>query len=248
MARTYTQLQKEKSLEELKEFEIKVLERYATSGYVVSQTDVARDNNITPNCFKRIKEDAIIHGYISREMAQAIRNKAVNKSERRIQQSGGKCVLYYERLIREREEFLVTGISKVQIKDIAEDVANNPSKPITYFKKKYDLESDRLVRLILKIAIVEVIVNDETVDLIEKRSIENSKQEYSEMINKFMLKLKEKRKEVQCPYTTNVRCESNHKCRRCKIRSDYSLYMLTEEFKNKNKPLDYKGDNESNFR
>lgn len=248
MARTYTQLQKEKSFEELKEFEIAVLERYATSDYVVSQKDVARDNNITPSCFKRIKEDAIIHAYISREMFEAIRNKAINKSEMRIQQSGGKCVLYYERLIKQREEFLVTAISKVKIKSIAEDVANNPSKPITYFKRKYDLESDHLVRLILKIAILEVIVNDEIVDLIEKRSIENSKQECSEMIHKFILKLKEKRKEVQCPYTTNLRCESNHQCRRCKIRSDYSLYMLTEEFKNKNEPLDYKGDNESNFR
>lgn len=172
MARTYTQLQKEKSLKELEEFEIKVLERYATSDYVVSQADVARDNNITPSCFKRIKEDAIIHGYISREMAQAIRNKAITKSEMRIQQSAGKCVLYYERLIREREEFLVTAISKVQIKGIAEDVANNPSKPITYFKKKYDLESDRLVRLILKIAIVENIVSDETMELIIKRSLD----------------------------------------------------------------------------
>lgn len=172
MARTYTQLQKEKSLEELKEFEIKVLERYATSDYVVSQTDVARDNNITRSCFERIKKDAIIYGYISREMAQAIRNKAVTKSEMRIQQSAGKCILYYERLIREREKFLVTAISKVQIKGIAEDVANNPSKPITYFKKKYDLESDHLVRLILKIAIVENIVSDEIMELIIKRSLD----------------------------------------------------------------------------
>lgn len=172
MARTYTQLQKEKSLKELEEFEIKVLERYATSDYVVSQADVARDNNITPSCFKRIKEDAIIHGYISREMAQAIRNKAINKSEMRIQQSAGKCVLYYDRLLKQREAFLVTAIPKIQIKGIAEDVANNPSKPITYFKKKYDLESERLLRLILKIAIVENIVSDETMELIIKRSLD----------------------------------------------------------------------------
>lgn len=172
MARTYTQLQKEKSLKELEEFEIKVLERYATSDYVVSQADVARDNNITPSCFKRIKEDAIIHGYISREMAQAIRNKAANKSEMRIQQSAGKCILYYESLIREREEFLVTAISKVQIKGIAEDVANNPSKNIEYFKNKYNLESKRLVRLILKIAIIENIVSDEIMELIIKRSLD----------------------------------------------------------------------------
>ncbi len=172
MARTYTQLQQEKSFEELKEFEIEVLERYATSDYVVSQKDVARDNNITLSCFKRIKEDAIIHVYISREMVEAIRNKAITKSEMRIQQSSGKCVLYYDRLLKQREEFLVTGISKVQIKCIAEDVANNPFKPIKYFKKKYNLESDRLVRLILKIAIVENIVSDETMELIIKRSLD----------------------------------------------------------------------------
>lgn len=171
MAQKYTELQKEKSFEELKEFEIKVLERYATSDYVVSQADVARDNNITLSCFKRIKEDAIIHAYISRKMVEAIRNRAITKSEMQIQQSAGKCVLYYERLIKQREEFLVTAMSKVQIKYIAEDIANNPSNPIKYFKKKYNLESDRLVRLILKNAIVENIVSDETMELIMKRSL-----------------------------------------------------------------------------
>lgn len=171
MARTYTQLQKEKSFEELKEFEIKVLKRYATSDYVVSQADVARDNNITLSCLKRMKEAAIIHAYISRELTEAIRNKAIAKSEMRIQQSAGKCALYYERLIKQREEFLVTAIPKTQIKSIAEDVANNPSNPIKYFKKKYNLESERLVKLILKIAIVENIVSDETMELIIKRSL-----------------------------------------------------------------------------
>lgn len=173
MARTYTQLEKEKSFHELKDFEVKVLERYATSDYVVSQADVARDNNITLSCFKRMKEDAIIHGYISRELVEAIRNKAVTKSERRVQQSAGKCVLYYERLIKQREEFLATAISKVQIKGIAEDVANNDSKPIKYFKKKYNLESDCLVRLLLKIAIVENVVSDEIMELIIKRSVDS---------------------------------------------------------------------------
>ena len=62
-------------------------------------------------------------------------------------------------------------MSKVQIKYIAEDIANNPSNPIKYFKKKYNLESDRLVRLILKNAIVENIVSDETMELIIKRSL-----------------------------------------------------------------------------
>ncbi len=171
MTRKYTELQKEKSFEELKEFEIKVLEQYATSDYVVSQADVARDNNITLSCFKRIKEDAIIHAYISRKMVEAIRNKAITKSEMQIQQSAGKCVLYYERLLKQREEFLVIAMSKVQIKYIAEDIANNPSNPIKYFKKKYNLESDRLVRLILKNAIVENIVSDETMELIIKRSL-----------------------------------------------------------------------------
>lgn len=171
MARTFTQLQKEKSFEELKEFEINVLERYARSDFAVSQADVARDNNITLSCFKRMKEDAIIHGYISRDLAEAIRNKAVAKCEMRIQQSSGKCILYYKKLIEQREEFLVTAIPKAQIKVIAEDVANNPSNPIKYFKRKYNLESDRMVRLILKIAIVENVVSDETMELIIKRSL-----------------------------------------------------------------------------
>lgn len=190
MARTYTQLREEKSFQELKDFEVKVLQRYATTDYIVSQADVARDNNITKSCFKRIKEDAIIHGYISRELVEAIKNKAITKSEMRIQQSAGACVLYYEKLIKQREKFLVTAIPTIQIKGIAEDVANNPSNSIEYFKRKYTLESSRLVKLILKIAIVENIVSDQIMELIIKRSLnsysdERVKQKAKQVFDKF---------------------------------------------------------------
>lgn len=135
------------------------------------------------------------------------------------------------------EEYLVKKLPKARVKQIVKDIANNSHKPINYFTETYLLESNRLTKLIIERAIVEVIVDDETVSLLEKR-VKKKKS-----IERFKM-LKEERRKVQCQYTTNCKCYFDHKCNRCEMKRDYNLHQLMreiEEHVKKGDLLDYQG-------
>lgn len=194
-ARTYTILKKEKTLEELSEFSKQVTERYATSELEYSQEDVARDNNITRGCLRRLMDDAIIEARVSIEIALLVKNKAMKKSEMKVQQAGGRSISHHEDLMKKREAHLLTAFSRVEIKKMAEDIANHPSKPINSFTRKYNIETDRLTKLLLKKSIVENIVSDEVMELIIKRSLgSNPNERANKTFEKFRIEREEYKK------------------------------------------------------
>lgn len=168
--RTYKQVKEEKTSLEFKQFEKEVTERYATSELECSQADVAKDNRITGNCLRRMMDDAIIHAYVSMEIAIKVVDKAIMKSKEKPEQAGRRSISHHESLIRQREEFLLTSITNSEVRRIAEYFANNPSKTISQITKKHNLDSERVTKLILKKSIVENIVSDEIVELIIKRT------------------------------------------------------------------------------
>lgn len=192
-ARTYTQLEKEKSLEELNRFKKEVTERYATSEFECSQEDVARDNNITRACLRRLMDEAITEGLVSIEIAILVRNKAIQKSKMKVQQAGGRSISHHNNLMKKRAEYLATGISRVETKEIAEDIANDSSKPISYFTRKHGIESDYITKLLLQKAIVENIVSDEYMEKIIARSLKNNSSGYNYF--KWIRQEREKNKE-----------------------------------------------------
>ena len=195
-ARTYTILKKEKTLEELSEFSKQLTERYATSELEYSQEDVARDNNITRGCLRRLMDDAIIEARVSIEIALLVKNKAMKKSEMKVQQAGGRSISHHEDLMKKREAYLLTAFSRVETKKIAEDIANHPSEPISSFTRKYDIETDRLTKLLLKKAIVENIVSDEVMEMIIKRSLgSNPNERAKKTFEKFRIEREEYKKE-----------------------------------------------------
>lgn len=194
-ARTYTTLKKEKTPKELSEFSKQVTERYATSELEYSQEDVARDNNITRGCLRRLMDDAIIEARVSMSIALSVKNKAMQKSEMKVQQAGGRSISHHNDLMKKRAEYLVTGVSRVKTKEIAEDIANDFSKPINYFTRKHGIESERLTKLLLKKAIVEDIVSDEVMELLIKRSLGSNPNEKSKAtFEKFRQERKEYKK------------------------------------------------------
>ena len=192
--RTYRQLEKEKTLEEFNRFSTEVTTRYATSELEYSQADVARDNYITPKCLRQLMDYAIIHNKVSLEIAVLVKNKAKQKSMLKVQQAGGKSISHHNYLMQKRAEYLITGISEVEIKMIAEEIANDPSKSISYFTRKYELESDYITKLLLKKSIVESIVSDEVMEKIIERSLKNnlseSAQNYFNWLRQERIKIK----------------------------------------------------------
>lgn len=184
--RSITQLKKEKTTEEFDKFASAVTTRYATSELEYSQADVARDNNITTKCLRKLMDYAIIYNKVSLEIALLVKNKAIEKSKMKVQQAGGRSISHHEELIRKREEFLIMTFSRVEIKKIVEDIANHTSKPISFFTGKYNIETDRLTKLLLRKAIVENIVSDEIMELIIKRSLgKYQTQKAQEVFQKF---------------------------------------------------------------
>lgn len=95
---------------------------------------------------------------------------------------GGSSIIHHRNLIKKREKYLLSGISKAEINEIAEYFVNNTSKTISQITEKFHLESDHMTRVILKKAIVENIVTDEVMELMIKRSLGNNPSEKAEQV------------------------------------------------------------------
>lgn len=241
--RTFKQLEKKENWKELKWFSQKVTRTYI--GTNLTQAEVARKNQITTKCCRQLMDYAIIHGYVTRLEAIDVKDKAMENSNQRGKEEKNKSLLHHESLIRQREEYLVSMLGEGHVKRIVQDIANNPHKPICDFTGTYLLESNRMTKLLIERAIVEVIVDDKTVELLEER---NRRQKQNRRIARKQKerfeKLKEQRKKIQCPYTTNSKCYFNHKCKSCKRLRDYRRYLLMrelEEHVRRGDPLDYQG-------
>lgn len=173
--RTFKQLEKQKTFEELNCFAKEVTEKYATSPIEYSQSNAARDNHLTVKGLRDLMDYAIVTAQVSLNTAILVKNKAIQNQQRKAREAGGSSIVHHEDLIRQRENFLMTAFSRTETRKIAEDIACNPSKPLHYFTKKYRLESDRMIKLLLKKSIVEDIVTDEVMELIIKRSYSTEK-------------------------------------------------------------------------
>lgn len=196
--RTITQLKKEKTPEEFDQFSIAVTTRYATSELEYSQADVARDNHITPKCCRQLMDYAISYAKVPIKIALLVKNKAIQKSKMKVQQAGGRSISHHEDLMRKREEYLLTAFSRVEIKNIAEDIASHPSKTISSFTHKYEIETDRLTKMLLKKSIVENIISDEIMELIIKRSLgENPNEKAKETFKRFQIEREKYKKSSQ---------------------------------------------------
>lgn len=197
--RTFRQLEEEKTQEEFDQFATAVTTRYATSELEYSQANVARDNHITSKCLRQLMDYAIIYNKVSLEIATLVKNKAMQKQKVKVQQAGGSSISHHENLMRQRENFLLMAFSRVEIKRIAEDIANHPSKSIHFFTCEYGIETDRLTKMLLKKSIVENIISDDIMELIIKRSLgDNPTEKAKKVFEEFRIE-REKNKSKNSP-------------------------------------------------
>lgn len=169
--RTFKQLQKEKTFEELNSFAKAVTEAYAKSDMAYSQTNTAKDNHLTKKGLRDLMDYAIITDLVSRETCEQVLQKAIENQRQKAQEAGSSSIIHHKELIKRREEFLLSAYAKVEVEKIAKDIAEHSSCSIHYFTEKYNIESDRLTKSILKRAIVENIVSDEVVEKLIERSL-----------------------------------------------------------------------------
>lgn len=188
--RTFKKIQEEKSFQELNEFSKKITEHYANTDIENSQRIVAQNNNITVKALRELMDMAIKTGTVNYEIANKVYQKCIKNQRRKEKSAGGTSYQHYKKLLKQRAEFLAMAYERKEIKLIAEDIANNARDPLTYFQRKYQIESSNLLKQLLQRAIIENIVDNETVEKLRKRSLtEHNEQK----VNKYFDFLLEKR-------------------------------------------------------
>lgn len=175
--RTFKQLQKEKSFQELNEFAKNVTQKYATSQKEYSQSNVAEDNNLTLKGLRELMDYAIINSLVSIEIADKVLKKSIQNQQRKNEEAGGSSISHHKKLIKKRAELIVYSYLPSEIRKIATDFANNPMYSIQHFKIKYKIESEKVMKLILQRAIVENISSDDEMERIIQRSLKANQTE-----------------------------------------------------------------------
>ena len=193
-ARTFSQVRKQKTLEEFHSFAKMVTEQYGKTEYGYDQELCAKDNFLSIDALRKLIRYAIVENLVTLEMVYNVRNKAI--VNQRVKRGSSTSVEYYRKLLLQRSEKISNGFSRAKIKEIAEDIAFKPSEKIRYFTIKYLIESDIVTMMILKRAIIENIVSDEVMELIIKRSLSNNpKERAKETFKKMRIKREEYKKE-----------------------------------------------------
>lgn len=195
MARTFKKLAKEKNFEDFNRFAKEVTMAYATSPITYSQSNVAMDNNLTKKGLRDLMDYAIINNLVSKDTAIQILNKSIQNQQRKANEAGGSSIKHHKELMKKREKFLAYTYSRLEVNDISSDIANNSSETISYFTRKYNIESDRVTKEILERAILENIVSDEIMKKIISRSLKNNSSEYAQKYFNYLQKEREKNKE-----------------------------------------------------
>ena len=170
-ARTFNQIQNEKSYDELNTLAKKVTELYANSDDLYSQSCLAKDNNLTKKGFRQLMDYAISSAIVSLETANKVYEKSIRNQRRKVADAGANSYSHHKKLIKIRNDIIAYGYLNAQVKEFAISVASDFSKPLSYFSEKYNIESIDVTKILLKRAIEENSVSDEIAEKIIARSI-----------------------------------------------------------------------------
>ena len=171
--RTFSILKGEKTEIEFENFCATLAERYANSDLDYARAYFCNEYNISQSCYYKCLEYAVVHYLIDDVTFAKMEAKAAANQNRHFSGAGGTSLAKYKRLYGERCKEIASSLPEKTIKDIAEDFGYEPDINKYSFSQMYDIPQ-LAVDFALEKAIVENIVDDETVAFIEKRSIENA--------------------------------------------------------------------------
>ena len=166
--KSYAKLKKELSKEAFERTAKKITEKYASTEVEYSQTEVAKDFNVTVDCVRKMMDYAIVWGLVSRKVAIRVNEKAISNQQRKCSEAGGSSTRHHNQLIEQREDNLASLISESKVFQIAKHAIQNPENDFEKTKKQFDLESKRHMYKIFKRSIEESVLNkDDALKLID---------------------------------------------------------------------------------
>ena len=191
--RSFTDIKKEYGFDAKKIGELakKVTETYANSKEEYSQSQVAKQFDISVVCLRKLMDYAIITNAVSITKATQVMEKSIRNQQRMHAEAGGTSIAHHNELMRQREDYIVMSFNNEQIKAIVKSAVTDP-----YFRKtteRFNIEK-RVVQKVLERAIQDNIATDDETDVLINRSISMNK---SEWVKKYFENLRKIRKQNQ---------------------------------------------------
>lgn len=168
--RSFRDLCKNMSLEEVNNYCKKIAESYATSEARFARTYYTEHENISEKCFYAVLERAVVLNLVSEETVNKMENKSELNQAAHAKGVSTTSKEKYKKLRKKRNEYIIFLYSDKDIIDLATDFANQPGISKPAFAKKYNV-SNNVIDTLLKKAITENLIDDETFSKIEERSL-----------------------------------------------------------------------------
>lgn len=174
MARGMKDLKKEYKGREMEyqRFAKKITMTYLTTPIEYSQSEVGKEFNITSSTVRKLMDYAIINCLVTKEDASRIMNKSKQNQQRKHTEAGGSSIRHHLDLMKKREDFIAATFEEIAILEIVSKVVYGV-KNIEDMAAECGIESQRLLWLILKRAIVENIASDKELDIITQKCYKN---------------------------------------------------------------------------
>ena len=195
MARGWKDLKKEY---EGREDEFNSLAKKVTNNYVsslpeYSQDQLAKDFGLSTSCVRKLMDHAIVEGLVSKEIAVYVMKKSVMNQQRKHAEAGASSIRHHNELMKKREENVANRYTSFDISVIVNEIAfwNIDFKVAI---RNFNLESERVLKLILQRAIAENICSDEEADILIERGLNKN---MSRETVKYFRELIEKRVETK---------------------------------------------------
>lgn len=171
MKRSFRDLAKVMSAQEMDKFCKRIAESYANSETRFARSYYTEHENISVSCFYKVLERAIVMNLVSEKTVDKMEKKAEINQSSHAEGAGMTSREKYAALRKKRNEYIIFLYSEEEIKQLATEFANNPEVSKKQFAEKYDV-SITVIDVLLKKSITENIINDETFAKIEERSLQ----------------------------------------------------------------------------
>lgn len=168
--RSFRDLSKSMSTIEIDNFCKRIAESYADSETKFARTYYTEHENISVSCFYKVLERAVVLNLVSEKTVDKMEKKAELNQSAHAKGAGITSKEKYAMLRKKRNEYIIFLYSDEEIVKLSTDFANHPKISKAEFAEKYDI-SIKVIDTLLKKAITENLIDDETFAKIEERSL-----------------------------------------------------------------------------
>lgn len=175
MQKYFKDLERTLSVRALNDLAAELAQEYANpENYGITQSVLAKENDMTVKLLTELLDYAVIHGLVSEDVVKKMESRAVfNQSKYSPDRKAITAKAHYAELRRKRVEQEVFSFSEEKILELAKAFASETDKSKADFAIRYGI-AKKTVDVLLKKAITANICDDETFEKIEERSLQNN--------------------------------------------------------------------------